>query len=78
MVKKFLVKKDYHNSRLDRWFRNNIQQIPQSYIEKLIRKKNIVVLDVRNQFEFILFSYFQKLKVTIQPFGFLYLMNLVS
>tara|TARA_B100000029_G_scaffold346120_1_gene338479 strand:+ start:2939 stop:3841 length:903 start_codon:yes stop_codon:yes gene_type:complete len=43
MVKKFLVKKDYHNSRLDRWFRNNIQQIPQSYIEKLIRKKNIKV-----------------------------------
>ena len=39
MFKKFIVNKDYHNSRFDRWFKNNINNIPQSFIEKIIRKK---------------------------------------
>ena len=37
MSKKFIVNKDYHNSRLDKWFKQNVCQIPQSYIEKLTR-----------------------------------------
>ena len=40
MLKKFIVKKDYHASRFDRWFKHNIRKIPQSLIEKLLRKKN--------------------------------------
>ncbi len=43
MLKKFIVKKDYHNSRFDRWFKHNIHQVPQSFIEKLIRKKKVKV-----------------------------------
>ena len=43
MPKKFIVNKDYHNSRFDRWFKQNIFNLPQSLIEKLIRKKNIKV-----------------------------------
>ncbi len=43
MFKKFIVHKDYHNSRFDRWFKHNINNIPQSYIEKLIRKKKVKV-----------------------------------
>jgi len=43
MLKKFIVNKDYHNSRFDRWFKQNIHQVPQSFIEKLTRKKKVKV-----------------------------------
>ena len=43
MLKKYIVKRDYHNSRFDRWFKHNIHQVPQSFIEKLIRKKKAKV-----------------------------------
>ena len=43
MLKKFLVNDDYHNSRFDRWFKHNVSNIPQSLIEKLIRKKKIKI-----------------------------------
>ena len=43
MLKKFIVNKDYHNSRFDRWFKQNILNVPQSLIEKLVRKGKIKV-----------------------------------
>ena len=43
MKKIFSVKEDYINSRLDRWFRRNVCEVPQSLIEKNIRKGNIKV-----------------------------------
>ena len=43
MKKIFLVKKDFINSRLDRWFRKNVCDVPQSLIEKNIRKGNIKI-----------------------------------
>ena len=43
MKSKFVVKKDYHDTRFDRWFRHNVSDIPQSLIEKLIRKNKIKV-----------------------------------
>ena len=43
MLKKYIVRKDYHSSRFDRWFKHNIRNIPQSLIEKLLRKKNIKI-----------------------------------
>ena len=43
MNKFFLIKEDFANTRLDRWFRKNIYNIPQSLIEKNIRKGNIKV-----------------------------------
>ena len=43
MKKLFLVKEDFVNSRLDRWFRRNVCDVPQSLIEKNIRKGYIKV-----------------------------------
>ena len=43
MLKKFIVNKDYHNSRLDKWFKQNVHHVPQSFIEKPTRKKKIRV-----------------------------------
>ena len=40
MKKNFLVKDEFINSRLDRWFRRNVSDVPQSFIEKNIRKGN--------------------------------------
>ena len=41
MLKKFIVKKDYHNCRFNKWFKQNISDVPQSLLEKLTRKKKI-------------------------------------
>ena len=43
MKKTFLINDDFKNSRLDRWFRKNICEVPQSLIEKNIRKGNIKI-----------------------------------
>ena len=43
MKKIYTVKNDYGNTRLDRWFKRNINQIPQSLIEKNLRKGKIKV-----------------------------------
>ena len=41
MDKIFLVKKDFVNSRIDRWIKRNICQVPQGLLEKCLRNKNI-------------------------------------
>ena len=43
MFHKYIVAKDYHNARLDKWFKAKVLNIPQSLIEKIIRKKKIKV-----------------------------------
>ena len=43
MNKSFLISDDSINSRLDRWLRRNICEIPQSLIEKNLRKGRIKV-----------------------------------
>ena len=43
MKKTFLIKDDFVNLRLDRWFKKNISDVPQSLIEKNIRKGNIKI-----------------------------------
>ncbi len=43
MFKKFVVDKDYHNSRFDKWFKQNVFNIPQSLLEKIIRKNKAKV-----------------------------------
>ena len=43
MEKIFSVKNDFVNARLDRWFRRNVCEVPQSLIEKSIRKGKIKV-----------------------------------
>ena len=43
MKKTFLIQNEDNNSRLDRWFRRSLSNIPQALIEKNIRKGNIKV-----------------------------------
>ena len=43
MKNSFLVTSDFINSRLDRWFRKNVCDVPQSLIEKNIRRGNIKI-----------------------------------
>jgi len=43
MKKNFLITDNFVNSRLDRWFKRNVRIVPQSLIEKNIRKGNIKV-----------------------------------
>ncbi len=43
MKKIFFVDKNFEGSRLDRWIRKNISDLPQSLIEKNIRKGNIKI-----------------------------------
>ena len=43
MYKSFLISNDSVNSRLDRWLRRNVCPIPQSLIEKSLRKGKIKV-----------------------------------
>ena len=43
MKKSFIIKEEFNESRLDRWFRRNVLNLPQSLLEKTIRKGNIKV-----------------------------------
>ena len=43
MEKTFQVKDEFINSRLDRWFKRVISDVPQSFIEKNLRKGKIKV-----------------------------------
>ena len=43
MPKTLTVEKDYHNSRFDRWFKAKVINLPQSLIEKIIRKNKIKI-----------------------------------
>jgi len=43
MPQKYTVEKDYHNSRFDRWFKTKVINLPQSLIEKIIRKNKIKI-----------------------------------
>ena len=49
MKNSFQVKDEYINSRLDRWFRRNISNVPQSFIEKNIRKGKIKVNNTKQK-----------------------------
>ena len=43
MKKNYSIENEFVNSRIDRWFKRNICQVPQSLIEKNLRKGNIKV-----------------------------------
>ena len=43
MEKIFSVKNDFVNARLDKWFKRNVCEVPQSLLEKIIRKGKIKV-----------------------------------
>ena len=43
MPQKVTVKKDYHESRFDRWFKASVIDLPQSLIEKILRLNKVKV-----------------------------------
>tara|TARA_B110000495_G_C23019073_1_gene604172 strand:- start:883 stop:1791 length:909 start_codon:yes stop_codon:yes gene_type:complete len=43
MPQTYTVKKDYHNSRFDRWFKATVKNLPQSLIEKIIRLNKVKI-----------------------------------
>ena len=43
MPKSYTVVDDYHDLRLDRWFKQNVINLPHSLIEKIIRQNKIKV-----------------------------------
>ena len=42
-MRKFLVEEDFINTRLDKWFKKKVYDVPQSFIEKNLRRGNIKV-----------------------------------
>ena len=49
MKKIYSIKSDYLNTRLDKWFRRNICEVPQSLIEKNIRRGKIKINDKKTK-----------------------------
>ena len=47
MDKIVLVKKDFINSRIDRWIKRNICQVSQGFIEKSLRNKNVTINNLK-------------------------------
>ena len=43
MTKSYTVDDDYHDSRLDRWFKNKILNLPHSLLEKILRQNKVKV-----------------------------------
>ena len=43
MPKSFTVDDDYNDSRLDKWFKNNVINLPHSLLEKILRQNKIKV-----------------------------------
>ena len=43
MRQTFTVDKEYHNARFDRWFKSKILDLPQSLVEKILRKNKIKI-----------------------------------
>ena len=49
MKKSFLIDDDFVNTRLDRWFKKKVCIIPQSLIERYIRKGNIKINNIKRK-----------------------------
>ena len=43
MPKSYIVDDDYNDSRLDKWFKNKILNLPHSLFEKILRKNKVKV-----------------------------------
>ena len=65
MSKVFSVKKEFVNSRIDRWIKRKICQVPQALIEKSLRNKNVTVNSLK-----VKSSYKIKTKDQINIFNF--------
>ena len=43
MPKSYIVDDDYNDSRLDKWFKNKIINLPHSLLEKILRQNKVKV-----------------------------------
>ena len=43
MPKSYIVDEDYNDSRLDKWFKNKIINLPHSLFEKILRQNKVKV-----------------------------------
>ena len=43
MPKSYTVEHDYNDSRLDKWFKNKIINLPHSLLEKILRQNKVKV-----------------------------------
>ena len=68
MKKNYKVKIDFIDTRLDRWFRKNVCEVPQALIERNIRKGNI---KINNKKEKSSYKFKRNDKVTLYNFTFL-------
>ena len=48
-MRKFLVEEDFINTRLDKWFKKKVCDVPQSFIEKNLRRGNIKINKKKNK-----------------------------
>ena len=48
MPKSYTVEDDYNDSRLDKWFKNKIINLPQYLLEKILRLNKIKVNKKKN------------------------------
>ena len=48
-MRKYLVEKDFINTRLDKWFKKKVYDVPQSFIEKHLRRGNIKINKKKNK-----------------------------
>ena len=44
MRKSFIVDEDFNDSRLDRWFKQKVINLPHSLIEKIIRQNKLKLI----------------------------------
>ena len=50
MPKTFTVNNDFHGTRLDRWFKKEVLDLPHSLIEKIIRQNKIKINNKKIRF----------------------------
>ena len=43
MPRSYIVAEDYNDSRLDKWFKNEIINLPHSLLEKILRQNKVKV-----------------------------------
>jgi len=43
MPRKYKVERNFHNSRFDRWFKSNVISLPQSLLERIVRKNKVKI-----------------------------------
>ena len=48
MYQKFSIKENHKNTRFDKWFKLEVLNLPQSLLQKILRKKKIKVNNKKN------------------------------